>query len=72
MRKIFIVIDYKKIAGEKPVIYSFGIVKAKNAYEAKGIYAERIQKKQCEAVRFTTIRLDETGWVSLWDLKNPN
>lgn len=68
--KTYIVIDYQKTAGEKPVIYSMGIVKAENSYKAKIKYAKRIGKEECEAARFTTIRSNQIGWVSLWDLKN--
>lgn len=71
-KPIYIVLDYQKRAGEKPVIYSMGIVKAENSYKAKIKYAKRIDKKECEAARFTTVRPEEVGFVSLWDLKNPN
>jgi len=71
-KPIYIVLDYQKRAGEKPVIYSMGIVKAGNSYKAKIKYAKRIDKKECEAARFTTVRPEEVGFVSLWDLKNPN
>lgn len=70
--KTYIVIDYKKTAGKPPIIYSLGIVGAESSYKAKIKYAKRIDKKECEAARFTTVTPDEVGFVSLWDLKNPN
>jgi SUMO ligase MMS21 Smc5/6 complex component len=70
--KKYIVIDYQKKAGKKPVMHSFGIVEAENAYKAKIKYASKINKKECETVRFTTIEPDDVGFVSLWDLKTPN